>query len=212
MTWWIILTIMTSAAAVLVTVPIQLPRGERNLAVIAVTAIVVFGSIGLYALEGRPELPSSPAAGKIARMSRSNAVEQLAALTRPQIAEDGQSASLASIDEMIERLSERLRQNADDTEGWHMLGWSYFNTDRYAESAVAYAKAIELSPNIAEFRSARGEALVRAANGLVTAEAKGAFEGALELDPKDPRARFFTGLTKEQTRIGASAQELGLMQ
>ena len=38
-----------------------------------------------------------------------------------------------------------------------MLGWSYFNTDRFEESSEAYAKAIELSPNNAEFRSAYRE-------------------------------------------------------
>ena len=38
-----------------------------------------------------------------------------------------------------------------------MLGWSYFNTDRFEELSEAYAKAIELSPNNAEFRSAYGE-------------------------------------------------------
>ena len=66
-------------------------------------------------------------------------------------------------------------------------------------------RAIELSPNAAEFRSARGEALVRAADGVVTAEANDAFEGALKLDPKDPRARFFKGLAKEQAGEKAAA-------
>jgi len=176
------------------------PRVDRNLVAIAITAIVVLGSVMLYALNGRPELPSSPTVGKAAGMSGSNAVEQLAALTRSQSAGEGQqSPALASVDEMIERLVERLKRNPGDAEGWRMLGWSYFNVDRYAESAAAYGKAIALNPNVAEFRSARGEALVRASNDLVTAEAKGEFEAALKLAPKDPRARFFMGLAKEQT-------------
>ena len=34
---------------------------------------------------------------------------------------------------------------------------------------------------------------------MVTAEAKRSFEAALQLDPKDSRARFFAGLAKEQS-------------
>jgi cytochrome c-type biogenesis protein CcmH len=99
---------------------------------------------------------------------------------------------------MITRLVERLKRNPKDAEGWRMLGWSYFNTERFAQSAVAYGKAIELNPAKAELRSSRGEALVRAADGLVGEDAKAEFAQALRLDAKDPRGRFFMGLLKEQ--------------
>ena len=86
-----------------------------------------------------------------------------------------------------------------------MLGWSYFNTGHFSESATAYARAIELSPDVASSRSSRAEALVRAADGAVTGEARKGFEEALRLDPKDPRARFFLGLAKEQSGDKVSA-------
>jgi cytochrome c-type biogenesis protein CcmH len=41
--------------------------------------------------------------------------------------------------------------------------------------------------------------LVRAADGVVTEEAKAVFAQALRLDPKDARGRFFVGLAKAQT-------------
>ena len=99
---------------------------------------------------------------------------------------------------MIERLAARLQQNPKDGQGWRTLGWSYFSIGRFSEASDAYAKAIELSPNVAEIRNARIEALVRSADGVVTAEAKNAIEETLKIDPKDPRARFFKGLAKEQ--------------
>jgi cytochrome c-type biogenesis protein CcmH len=86
-----------------------------------------------------------------------------------------------------------------------MLGWSYFNTDRFEQSSAAYAKAIELTPNNAELRRAYGEALVRAAAGSVTDEAKAVFERTLQLNPADSRARFFIGLSKEQAGEKMSA-------
>jgi len=76
---------------------------------------------------------------------------------------------------------------------------------RFTEASEAYAKAIELSPNIAEIRSARIEALVKSADGVVTSDAKRAIEDTLKLDPKDARARFFEGLAKEQEGDRTSA-------
>ncbi len=200
----------------------RLSIGERNLAVISVAGIVVLGAVGLYAFTGRPELPSAPAVtptfAKLAsRSSQSDAVEQLAKATAAQDMSaprtdappvEPQSAprpTLPSVDEMIDRLAGRLKQNPKDPEGWRMLGWSYFATERFPESAAAYAKAVELKPNVAALRSAEGEALVRAADGALTPEARGLFASALALDAKDPRARFFDGLMKEQAGDKQSA-------
>ena len=57
----------------------------------------------------------------------------------------------------------------------------------------------------AEYRSARGEALIRDADGRVTPEAKKDLEEAVKLDPRDSRARFFIGLAKEQAGDKAAA-------
>jgi cytochrome c-type biogenesis protein CcmH len=111
---------------------------------------------------------------------------------------------------MISRLVERLNQKPDDPEGWRMLGWSYSNTGRYAEAVGAYAKAAELRPAIADLQSSYGEAIVRASSETVTPEAKAAFDKALKLDPKDPRARFFMGLALEQQGDKTAAFEAWL--
>jgi cytochrome c-type biogenesis protein CcmH len=100
-----------------------------------------------------------------------------------------------------------LQQNPDDAEGWRMLGWSYFNTDRFAQSAEAYAKAHTLRPSDASIASSYGEALVRAADDRVTEQAKAVFVQTLQLDAKDARARFFVGLAKEQAGDRVSALE-----
>ena len=86
-----------------------------------------------------------------------------------------------------------------------MLGWAYFNLERFADAANAYSRAIELRPDSAEYRSARGEALAREADGTVTVAAKKDFEDAVKLDPNDARARFFIGLAKEQNGDKAAA-------
>lgn len=105
---------------------------------------------------------------------------------------------LADVPTMITRLASRLEKNPDNPEGWRMLGWSYLATGNAPEAVKAYAKAIALRDDDAQYRSAYGEALVGAANGTVTPEAKAAFDAALAIDPGDERARYFTGLALRQ--------------
>ena len=100
---------------------------------------------------------------------------------------------------MIGRLVKRLATNTDNPDGWRMLGWAYFSQDRFADSAAAYARAIEQNPSLGSLKTARGEALVRAAGGTVNDEAIALFAEALKQDAKDPRARYFAGLKKEQS-------------
>src|SRR5580704_6635439 len=176
--------------------------GERNFAAAAIAGVIVLGSVGLYGLDDSPDLSPGSASTRSAGQPGASAVEQLAAATQAQ-GDEVQSLNpaqgqLGGVEEMIARLTERLNRNPKDAEGWRMLGWSYFNTERFAQSAAAYAKAIDLDPENAELRSSRGEALVRAADGQVTEEAKAVFAQALRHDAKDPRGRFFMGLAKEQ--------------
>jgi cytochrome c-type biogenesis protein CcmH len=164
---------------------------ERNFAMLGVTGIVVLGSVGLYGItEGQRASPEP------------FATAELIPENEPQ---SPSRTSIPPVEDMVQRLAARLSQNPDDAEGWRMLGWSYFNTDRFSEAAEAYAKAIELAPDIAELRGSRLEALIRAANGIVTAGAKIAIDETLKLDPKDVSARLFMGVAKQQAGDLAAA-------
>lgn len=191
----------------------SLSQAERKFALTVVTAIVVFGSILLYALVGTPGLPSAtppqaifepppasrlPAAGTQPRAAAATDAPASRGAGQPQ-------TGLPSVDEMIQRVQAKLQRNPGDTEGWRMLGWAYFSVERFSDAANAYSKAIELRPGFAEYHSARGEALVRQADGTVTADARKDFNEAARIDPKDSRARFFTGLAKEQDGDKAAA-------
>jgi cytochrome c-type biogenesis protein CcmH len=108
---------------------------------------------------------------------------------------------------MISGLEAKLKENSNNPEGWRMLGWSFFETGRYAESATAYKKATQLKPDEADYWSSLGEALVLAGPGeTIPVDASAAFKNALRLDPKDPRARYFLGV--EQDMAGKHAQAI----
>ena len=101
-----------------------------------------------------------------------------------------------TVDDVIARLEARLKTNPDDAEGWRMLGWSYFQTERFAEAATAMKRATTLDPDNAEYFSMLGEALVMASKdgGGMPPDAAAAFAKALALNPRDARARYFAAV------------------
>lgn len=146
---------------------ISLPFGRIAL---ILAALVAAAAIGISAMKGRADAPAPAApAGQPAR----------------------------DVPTMIAQLEAKLKENPKDARGWQMLGWSYFETGRYADAARAYAQAAALEPANATYWSALGEALVLSGPGGVTADAEQAFVKALAANPKDHRARYFIGVKKD---------------
>ena len=79
---------------------------------------------------------------------------------------------LPDVNTMIERLVARLETTPEDTKGWRMLGWSYFNTGRYEQAATAYARAVALDPNSAELKLSYEEAKAKASGPRVAQNTK----------------------------------------
>jgi len=163
----------------------------RQRSVAMTSAVVVLGSVGLYAANGSPDLPGVPFVQPAVATS---ATQQAA----PAQVAANQEAGPHDIAKMIDGLAAKLKEDPNNVEGWRMLGWSYYNTNQFKQAAGAYAKAMELKKDDSQLKSAYGEALVRASDGVVTEEAQKAFSAALKLKADDPRARFFIGLAKQQ--------------
>ncbi len=99
---------------------------------------------------------------------------------------------------IIQDLTEAVHQDPNDTESWVSLGNALKSIKRYQQAAVAYTRAMNLAPEIAEYASRSGEAIVFAANGQVTPGAEAAFREAVRRDPDDPRALYYLGLADRQ--------------
>ncbi len=108
-----------------------------------------------------------------------------------------ESGEAGDVETRIASLEAKLKSEPNDANGWRMLGWSLFGTGKYAEAASAYAKAVQIEPGNAEYWSSLGEARVMAGKGDVPSEAKQAFDKAIALDAKDPRARYFLAVQKD---------------
>ncbi len=159
---------------------------------------VVVGATGLYALIGRPELPSRPFIATAVK-------------TQQPVSQTGNATSaVGEVDSLIAGLETRLAGNPDDAEGWRMLGWSYFNTQRYDLASKAYEKSVAIDASDPAVLAAYGETLVRAQKGLVSEKAQSVFDDVLALNPSEPRARFFKGMALEQSGNSKAAIDLWL--
>lgn len=166
------------------------PLSERTLLVVAlgIVALVTLAGTGLYLKVGRPDVPGTSALKAASSMPNGPASMATTAGDHPQ----------GEVGAMIAQLEVQMRERPDNAEGWRMLGWSYMQTGRNADAAVAYGKAAALDPANAEYLSAQGEATVLAADGSVTPAAEAVFKRAVAADPGDPRARYYLAVAKDQ--------------
>lgn len=79
--------------------------------------------------------------------------------------------------------------------------------DRVAEAAATLSRATAKAPHRADLRSLLGEAQVAIADGKVSEPARQSFRAALNLDARDPRARFYLGLARAQDGDAKGAVE-----
>lgn len=156
------------------------PLGERTLLIVAaiVVSLVTLAGTGLYLFIGKPNVAAAPGAAA------------------PGASPDGHPQGETTA--MIAQLETQMMQRPDNAEGWRMLGWSYLQTGRNAEAAVAYGKAVALDPTNNEYLSAQGESTVLAADGQVTPAAEALFQRAVAAEPGDPRARYYLAVAKDQ--------------
>jgi cytochrome c-type biogenesis protein CcmH len=164
------------------------PARSRRAAAIVGGAAMSMAAVALYLYVGSPGLPGQPLAARVA-----------AAHT---------AAGQPSIEVLFAKVEAHLAQNPDDGRGWEVIAPFYMRLGRYEDATRARANALRLLGATAERHADLGEALVAAANGIVTAEAKAAFDEAMRLDGANVSARFFEGLAAEQDGNSAEAARL----
>jgi cytochrome c-type biogenesis protein CcmH len=148
----------------------------RHANIALVTSVVVpLLAIGLYLLHGSPGMPSSPFAART-----DAAKEQAAILT------------------LVSQVEARLRQNPEQGKGWEVLAPVYLKLGRFRDAANAYANAARLSGDTAALLAGRAEAAMLASDGIVTEEARTAYEKILKLEPGKVEPRFWLAMAKEQ--------------
>ncbi len=108
------------------------------------------------------------------------------------------AATAAAPADDLAALEDRTRREPQSAEAWTMLGAARFDMGEFAGAVAAYEKAVALAPETAPIWSALGEARVMASErDPLPAAAREAFDRAIALDAKDPRARYFMAVKKD---------------
>ncbi len=157
-------------------------RPRLKLAQGAALLALPVAAFGLYLLLGSPDQPDLPLSAR---------------LTAP--------AGEQSVEILVARVERHLAGNPEDGEGWAVIAPVYLTIGRPQASARAYANAIRLLGARPDWLTDFGEALTVASQGLVTADARRAFEQAVDLDPGAVKPRFFLAIALGQEGKTAEA-------
>ena len=159
-------------------------RWHGRLAILA-AGVVPLVAMALYLVQGSPGMPAFPAAAQ-----SQVAVEQ------------------AGILELVARVEARLRDHPGEGEGWEAVAPVYLKLGRYRDAVDAYARAIQLKGQSVKLLAGFAEASMLANDGIVSEEARRAYERILALEPARIEARFWLAVAKEQDgKLGEALSE-----
>jgi cytochrome c-type biogenesis protein CcmH len=154
------------------------PPGRRDVRIAAAAAIVLIPALALalYSRFGRPDLPDAPLAARL------------------QSTAPGKTDIAAA----IVRIEAHLRDHPEDGRGWDVIAPVYLRLGRAEDARRAFGEAIRRLGDSASREAGLGEAILANAQGVVTAEARQAFEKASGADPSLPQPRYYLGLAALQ--------------
>jgi len=147
---------------------------RRAVALIALVALPAFAG-GIYLSLGSPQQPGAPLSSRV----------------QPPMEQ-------RSIEGMVAQVEAHLERNPSEGQGWEVLAPVYMRLGRFEDAVKARRNALQYLGTTAARESDLGEALTVAASGIVTADARAAFERAAKLDAGDPKTQYFLGLAAEQ--------------
>ena len=147
---------------------------RRAVAVIALIGLPLMAGAVYFKL-GSPQIEAQPLAARIQ--------------ARPE---------QADVAVLIRKVEGHLEENPDDGRGYEVVAPIYLRIGRTDDAARAWSNALRLLGPDTVRTTGLGEALTASSGGVVTNEAKAAFQQAVTLDPKNPKARYYLGLAAEQ--------------
>jgi len=162
--------------------------GRRRIAALVATAMAAIPLLAaplFYTMLGSPDVPGQPIASR-----------------------DPGEAQANSIAALIAKIEAHLEEEPKDGRGWEVVAPVYMKLERYDDAVKARRNALNLLGDTADREVDLGEALTAAANGVVTAEAKAAFDRAIEIEGTHFKAMFYLGLAAQQDGKAAEAARI----
>ena len=170
--------------------------------VVALAAVIVFaGSAALYVNRGHPGLTDRPLAQRLAEA-------QAARDARPSQEEAEAAVGPIKVDveptedylKLVGQLRTALADRPNDLQGHRLLATHEARIGNFSAARKAQARVVELAGGdaTAEDFTALAEYGIFAASGYVSRSTESALVQALQKDPANPRARYYSGLAMAQ--------------
>jgi cytochrome c-type biogenesis protein CcmH len=145
-------------------------------------------ALGLYLAHGSPGMPSSPFAARDAARAQ------------------------AEVADLIAKVEARLSKEPQDGKGWEVIAPVYLKLGRFRDAATAYANAARLQGESVKLLAGLAEASILGSDGIVTEEARSAYEKILKIEPGRVEARFWLAMAKEQDgRLAEALADYGAL-
>lgn len=184
------------------------PKGATWAAIGAVAVVLVGGTAAVYFDLGanRPGTGLYPDMGLTKRIQMADELRA----NRPSQAEfeadlpawaGPPPGTAADYLDLIDKLRKAVSENPDDLQGNQLLALHEARLGNYVAAHKAMQRVLEAKGEevTADDYSQYADLLVMAANGYVSPEAEAALKEALGRNPRDPVARYYTGLMFAQT-------------
>ncbi len=151
---------------------------------LAVIILLPVCAVAGYLSIGNPGMPAQPFAGR-----------QAVPETDPSVrdAQNGQT-----IEELLANAEAALADDPDDGRGWDVIAPVYMRLGRAPQAVTAYSNAIRLLGSTPIRQAGLGQALFLQAGGIVTPQAREAFQAVLKFEPDNPYASYFMALALAQ--------------
>lgn len=166
------------------------PRGSQDdtgTSIWLAAAFVPIVAFGYYAVMGSPEISSLAFADRQTERAEQQRVVDLT-------------------DQLFARLTSEPDGGA--SEGWMLLGQSYYRMGRYSDAVTAFETLTERENATSAAFSMLAEALIAADQGVVSPKTEAAADRAVELDPTNPAGVFYKAIALAQKGEEARAHAL----
>ncbi len=149
-------------------------------------------SIGLYLKLGEYRVIENPV---------------LAEVDKTQRASNTSNPQDMSIEAMLDRVKQRLRDNPEDAEGWFILGRTLMSMQQIDEAVTAFQRTYELVGDEPGVMFTLADALALQNKGILAGKPFELVKRGLEISPRDPTGLWLAGLAAEQRKEYRLAHE-----
>lgn len=156
----------------------QESRRSSLFALAAIVLLVPLLAVGLYSRLGSPQL-TLPADQRVT-------------------AHEAGAGGTMSLEQMVAALTNRLKDNPDDAEGWFLLGRTYMAMDEYVKAAATFEKLHQMIGDEPVVLLAWADAMAMSQKGSLQGKPAELIRKAVEVAPDDATALWLAGMVEEQ--------------